>query len=217
VIDALDRLTSPGADLLQRVDAALMADGLPAGHPVTELLRRLGALPADLLNAISAWRSAPLRAAASDLHRTAERYEQQRDRLTVPAGWAGAAGEGFAAHRQALVRFLGETGVPDETSLLGRLRATAAYLEDVAEWLDRSRREMARAVADVLGSAEAVRLHLSGDATAAAAIAARILTAATRAYSSGQAVAQRWAGRLDEVPYRPPAPTAPVGQAGLSL
>jgi hypothetical protein len=210
VSDALDRLIAPGADLLDRVDAALMAHGLPAGHPVTALLRRLGALPADVLRAMSAWRPVPLRAAASDLRHTAEGYERQRDLLSVPAGWEGAAGEGFAEHRRALVEFLGETGEPDEAGLVGRLRATAAYLDDVAEWLERSRGDMARSVADALGSAEAVRLHASGESEAAATIAARILATAAEAHSCGQAVAERWAGRLDEVSYRPPAPVAPL-------
>jgi hypothetical protein len=217
VSDALDRLIPPGADLLERVDAALLAQGLPAGHPVTALLRRLGALPADVLHAISGWRPAPLRVAASDLRHTAEGYGRQRELLGVPAGWAGAAGEGFAAHRRALVEFLGESGAPDEAGLVGRLRATAAYLDDVAEWLDRSRGDMARSIAEVLGSAEAVELHASGDAEAAATIAARILSAAAEAYSRGQVIAERWAGRLDELSYRPPTPAAPfVGETRLT-
>jgi hypothetical protein len=217
VSDALDRLLPSGADLLERVDAALMAHGLPAGHPVTPLLRRLGALPADVLDAISAWRPALLRAVASDLRHTAGGYQRQRDLLVLPTGWAGAAGEGFAAHRKALVEFLGQTGAPDEAGLVGRLRATAAYLDEVAEWLDRSRGDVARSIAEALGSAEAVRLHASGDADAAATIAARILAVAAEAYSCGQAIAERWVGRLGEVSYRPPAPAAPLtGEIRLS-
>jgi hypothetical protein len=69
---------------------------------------------------------------------------------------------------------------------------------------------MARSIADVLGSAEAVRLRASGDAGAAATVAARILAVAAEAYSCGQAIAERWAGRLDELSYRPPAPAAPL-------
>jgi hypothetical protein len=218
VSDALDRLTPPGADLLERVDAALVAHGLPPGHPVTALLRRLGALPADVLHAISAWRPAPLRAAASDLRHTADEYERLRDVLAPPPEWAGAAADGFAAHRTALVGSLGETGAIDEAGLAGRLRATAAYLDDVAEWLDRSRGELARSIADALGSTEAVRLHASGDAEAAATIAARILAAAAGTYSCGQAITERWAGRLDEVSYRPPASTPPpAGETRVAL
>lgn len=201
--DALDRLSSPGADLLGRVDAALLAHGVPTDHPVTGLLRRLGALPADALHAISMLRPAPLRAVASDLRRTAEAYERQRDLLTVPAEWDGTAAEEFAAHRAALAGLLRETGSPDEESLVGRLRATAGYLDDVAEWMDRSRGDLARSIADVLGSAEAVRVHASGDVAAAATIGARVLTAAAQAHAGGQAISERWAGRLGEVSYRP--------------
>ncbi|MGC9670301.1 hypothetical protein ACNTMW_27630 [Planosporangium sp. 12N6] len=216
--DVLDRVCEAGADLLRRVDAVLAAQGLPAGHPAVTLVRRLGALPAGVLDAVSAWRPAPVRAAAGDLRRLAEGYERQRDLLTPPARWAGAAGEGFAAHHAALVDFLGQTGAPDEASLVGRVRATAAYLDDVAEWLERSRRDMALAVADAIGSAEAVRLHEAGDVAAAAAIAARILAVAAEAESGGDEVARRWAGRLDEVTYRPPAPAAtPVDQTRLAF
>jgi hypothetical protein len=220
VTDSLDRLLPAGTDLLERVDAALLAHGLPAGHPGIALLRRLGASPADVLHAVSTWRPAAARDAAAVHRGIAERYERQRDLITVPVGWAGAAGEGFAAHRAALVDFLTSTGSAAEAGLVGRLRATAAYLDEVAEWLDRSRDAMARSVADVLGSAEAVQLHASdadvavglldgGAAEAAATIAVHLLTAAAEAYSGGQAIADRWAGRLDEVSYGGPAPAAP--------
>ncbi|GAA1804272.1 hypothetical protein HC028_04230 [Planosporangium flavigriseum] len=200
--DGLDRLLPPAATLLARVDAVLVAHGVPPAHPVTALLRKLGALPADVLDAISAWRPAPLRDAAADLRQTAEEYASLHGLLTAPAGWAGPTFEGFAAHQAALSEFLGEPG------LEGRLLATAAYLDEVAEWLDRSRGELARSVADALGSAEAVRVHASGDAEAAVAIATRILEAAAEAYDRGQEIADRWAGRLDEISYRPPASTA---------
>jgi hypothetical protein len=229
VSDALDRLLPVGADLLERVDAALLALGLPAGHPVIALLRRLGASPAEALRAVSTWQPAAARDAASVLRDTAERHERQRDLIAVPVGWAGAAGEGFAAHRVALVDFLAETGWPAEAGLVGRLRATATYLDEVADWLDRSRDAMARSIADVLGSAEAVRLHASdaagaavgvharGDAGAAATIAAHVLTVAAEAHSGGQAIAERWAGRLDEVSYRPPSPAVrSAGETRLS-
>jgi hypothetical protein len=204
VTDALDLLIGPGSDLLERVDAALIARGLPAGHPISELLHRLGALPMDALSATSARRAAPLRAAASELRQTAEAYERQRDRLAEPAGWAGAAGERFAAHQRALVTFLGGTADATEVSLAGRVRATAAYLDDVADWVDRSRLDMARAVAEALGSAEAVGLRATDDPGAAAILGARVLAAAAAAYESGEALAGRWSGRLDEVPYHPP-------------
>jgi hypothetical protein len=216
--DALDRLAEPGADLLGRVDAALLAHGFPAGHPIAGLLRRLGALPADTLHAISALRPAPLRAAASELRSTIDGYQRQRDLLDTPAGWAGSAGDRFAARRGALTAFLGETAEAGH--------ATVAYLEDVAEWMERSRSATARTLADVLGSAEAIELrapvtdgvdHASTTAVAAATVGSRFLATAVEVHDAGRAVAERWAGRLDEVDYRPPAADAPAGDPHLQI
>jgi len=47
MMDLLDRVTGPAADLLARVDDGLLAEGAPAGHPIWPLLRRAGALPGD--------------------------------------------------------------------------------------------------------------------------------------------------------------------------
>ncbi|MDT5037779.1 MAG: hypothetical protein QOE03_2964 [Micromonosporaceae bacterium] len=220
--DALDSLAEHGVDQMVRVDAALSAHGLPAGHPVAGLLRRLGALPADALDAILALRAAPLRAAATDLRRTAAGYSYQRDLLATPAEWAGSAGERFAAYRDDLVAHLGSTGDPDEQGLVGRLRGTADYLDDVATWVERSRRDMAVALAEVLGSIEATRLRTgrAGGTTAsvgaAATVGARVLTAAADAHAIGLVLAERWAGRLAEVPYRCGADGAGEGCVGAA-
>src|SRR6185437_7780663 len=101
--DPLDRLTEPAADLLNRVDAALLTHGLPADHLIVDLLRRLGALPADAFHAISVLRPAPLRATAAELRQIADGYAYQCDLLATPVQWGGAAGERFAAHRADLV------------------------------------------------------------------------------------------------------------------
>lgn len=210
--DALDRLAEPGADLLERVDAALLAHGFPAGHPIADLLRRLGALPRDALHAISGLRPAPLRAAASELREIIDGYEQQRDLLRTPPGWTGSAGERFAALRAALTGFLGETADAGH--------ATRGYLEDVADWMERSRSVTARTLAEVLGSVEAITLRApvtggadraGSTALAAATVGARFLATAVDVHDAGRGVAERWAGRLDEVSYRPPATDAPIG------
>jgi hypothetical protein len=220
--DALDSLAEPGGDLMARVDAVLSTYGLPTDHPVAGLLRRLGALPTDALDAITALRAAPLRAAAIELRRTADGYSYQRDLLATPVEWAGSAGERFARYRADLVAHLAATGDSDEPGLVGRLRDTADYLDDVATWVDRSRRDMAFALADVLGSAEAIRLRSgrSGNATtivgAAATVGARILTAAADAHAVGLVLAERWAGRLDELPYRSGGDGVGDGRIGAS-
>jgi hypothetical protein len=198
VTDVLDRLADPAGEMLARVDDTLMAHGLPAGHPIVDLLRRLGALPADAAHAISAQDPAPLRAAGSELRHHADGYDVRLD--TAP-GWEGPAADGYAAGRSAVQAHL--AGSAD------RLRATAAYLDDVADWIDASRRALAYALADALGSEEAVRLR-DRDVEAAATIGARILRAVDEAHEAGRDLARRWAGRLDEVPYDSgPGPGSP--------
>jgi len=220
--DALDRLAAPGADLLDRVDRVLVTHGLPTDHPIIDLLRRLGALPTDAFRAISGLRPAPLRAAATELRRTADGYARQRDLLATPVEWTGVAGEQFAVYRAGLVGHLGETGETGGPGLVGRLYATAGYLDDVADWADRSRLDMARALADVLGSAEALRLcaatSVNNESTDAAAVGSRVLSAAAGAHASGLAIAERWAGALDEVPYQlPTAGSTAAGETSLTL
>src|SRR5690348_2260003 len=126
VTDVLDRLAGPAGELLARVDDILVARGLPAGHPIVDLLRRLGALPADAAHAISAQRSAPLRAAGSELRRHADGYGA----LHADNDWRGTAAERFAAQRSAAAAHLAGSAE--------RIRDTADYLDDVADWIDRS-------------------------------------------------------------------------------
>jgi len=200
VTDVLDRLAGPAGELLARVDDILVARGLPAGHPIVDLLRRLGALPADAAHAISAQRSAPLRAAGSELRRHADGYGA----LHADTDWQGTAAERFAAQRSAVAAHLAGSAE--------RIRDTADYLDDVADWIDRSRRDLAAVLADALGSIEAVRLR-EADGDAAATIGARVLGAVHDAHEAGRDLARRWAGRLDEIPLRSPeAATAATDQ-----
>ena len=96
---------------------------------------------------------------------------------------------------------------------------TARYLDDVAAWLTRARREVAGAVAVCRGSAEAATLSgaLSDsprDAVlAAATIGAHILEAVAEVVDDGQRTLNAWAGRLDELWYRP-APTTAASVGG---
>jgi uncharacterized protein YukE len=209
--DALDRLAEPGADLLERVDAALLAHGFPAGHPIADLLRRLGALPADALDAIAALRPAPLRTAASELRQTLDGCQRQHD-LLPPPEWTGSAGDRFATLQAALTGFLGETAAAG--------RATVAYLDDVVEWMAQARSATARTLADVLGSAEAIALRAGaadragGVALAAATVGARFLATAVEVHDAGRVVAERWSGRLDEVSYRPPTGQPSIANLG---
>src|SRR2546430_38015 len=89
VADVLDRLVDPAGELLARVDAALLAHGVPTDHAIVALLRRLGALPSDAMHAISACRPAPLRAAASELRQHAEGYAREHASLGSAPDWSG--------------------------------------------------------------------------------------------------------------------------------
>jgi hypothetical protein len=197
-VDPLDRLAGPVRDLLGRVDGALMATGAPADHPIWALLRRVGALPGEAVAAVADLRPEPLVQAAADLRVIADEYAAVR--VGEPDGWTGPAAEAYAARWRDLARHLGGEG-PD--SMAGRLAATAEYLAETAGWIAVARRELARALAAALGSAEALRLRTAADAVAAAAIGARVLAAVAQAQDRGWTLADRWAGRLDELPYRP--------------
>jgi hypothetical protein len=210
-MDILDRVLGVGRDLLSRVDAALVVSGAPADHPIWPLARRVGALPGDAAEAIAALRPEPLLGCAARLRSLTEGYADQRASLTTitEAGtWEGAGAEAFANQVRAFAAHLGSPA--DQDCLAGRLAATVSYVEDVAAWIGEARRTLARALATVMASAEAVRLHDGTDEpAAAAAIGARLLEAAADAHAAGEAVRQRWAGRLDEVAYRPPADVPP--------
>lgn len=186
--DPLDHLAGPGTDLLRRVDDLLAVAGAPDDHRIWPLLRALGALPADALGTIVALRPAPLAAAGHAVRTLSEEYDHARANLTTGDPWQGAGAQAYAAHRDALAAYL--DGDPE--SLTGRLAATAAYAEAVDDWVARSRQALARTLADVLGSAEAVTVVTAGTtgdpgavALAAAEIGARVLATVAEAETRG--------------------------------
>lgn len=224
--DPLDRVAAPATDLLGRVDAALLAGGAPAGHPVWPLLRRVGALPGDAFAELLGLRPAALHACAAELRGHARSYLRVHAGLGAAQPWSGPAGRGYAARWAALHGHLGESVDPAEESLAGRLGATAAYLDELADWMRAARVGVARAVADALGSAQAVELRVGrasggaghgraaavpagADGVAAAVIAAHVLGAVLRALEEGDAVARRHRDHLAELEFREPA-----GRAG---
>jgi len=211
-MDLLDRVHPVARPLLEKVDATLVAGGAPAGHPIWPLLRRLGALPGDAVAQLAAVAPDGLTPASDDLHQHADRYRQRVDEVPMPAGWRGPTADAYAASWSALAAHLAGSGTD---TLAGRLADTASYLDEVAAWLSRARRAVAGTVAECLGSAEAVTLHSgSGDpgpspsavTAAAAAIGAHLLATVVEVLDDGRALHDRWAGRLDELSYRPPAP-----------
>jgi hypothetical protein len=213
-MDALDRLAGPAADLLARVDATLAAGGAEPDHPVWPLLRRLGALPGDAAGAVSALRPGPLATAASAVRPLARAYADTAADLRRAVSWSGPAAEAYAASAEALAEHGGGVeGLP------ARLRNAGDYAAALCGWMAETRRELARALADALGSAQAVALHATDPAgpphpeavAAAADIAARVLSAVAAAYEHADRLRDEWSDRLPELPFRPPGPLGPTG------
>jgi hypothetical protein len=217
-MDALDRVAAPGRDLLDRVDAVLMGRGAPADHAIWPLLRRIGALPGDMLAAFVALRPEPLLAAGAAVRRRAEECVEERsdlDAAVAAAQWEGDAASGFLARWRALATHLGDRAAAEQESLAGRLAATASYVDDVAAWVRAARLDLARAVTTALGSLDALQVRAGDPAgggrapvLAAAAIGALVLETAGRHVDAAGSVAEGWAARLGDLPFRP------VAQAG---
>lgn len=199
-MDALDQVAPAAAGLLDRVDGVLAHAGAPAGHRVWPLLRRLGALPGAALSAVLSQRPAP-----PSFRGLLEEYADARTAISVRGSWEGAGAEVFAAHQAAL------SGHID--GLTAKLAATEAYGEAVAGWARESRVALARALAPLLGSAEAVTVVTEpvgpDSAVAAAEIAAEVLTVVDEAYDRLEALMRDWEVELAELPYRPPDTGAP--------
>jgi hypothetical protein len=229
--DLLGRVAGPARDLLDRVDGALLAAGAPAEHPIWPLLRRVGALPGELVARLADAAPEAVVSAADPLRHTARRYTAEVAATPAPIAWSGPSAEAYRVTWQALGDHLA-TGTaataatagaataattrtataPD--SMADRLCATASYMDDVGGWLSRSRNAMAMTLAECLGSREAVRLRTPTPAggsaqrahtAAAATIAVAVLRCAADALDAGEQLRSRWAGRLDELAYRPPA------------
>ncbi|MEV4138287.1 hypothetical protein AB0J72_39735 [Dactylosporangium sp. NPDC049742] len=219
-MDALERLAGVGGDLLRRVDGVLIAGGAPAGDPVWELLRQVGALPGDVLEFGLKVRGEPLRVAGAQLRADADRFARRQGKLTVDlAGvWEGTGAEAFAVRWGALASYIGDGGDPG--TITGRLRATAGYTEALADWCDALRAELAEAVARVVGSAEAVTLRQAGGEEppaaevleAAARIAGRVLRPAADAFAGARELMARRAPDLEELRYSEPG-AGPAGGA----
>ncbi len=212
-MDLLDRVYPVAAPFLDRVDHTLVTAGAPAEHPIWPLLRRLGALPGELVAHIAATPPGGLAGASDALRGHAAGYLHRLDEVPMPAAWRGPAAEAYATAWTGLSAHL--SGGPD--TLAGRLTDTASYLDEVAAWLARTRRALAGTVAECLGSAEALILRESGDAVAAATIGAHVLATAAEVLDDGRALVDRWTGRLGELTYRTAAPASAASSSQLQL
>jgi uncharacterized protein YukE len=198
-MDRLDHVAGDAVHLLRRVDEILAAAGAPPTHPVWDALRQVRLLPADAVVAVAALHPAALTETATELRVLATRYADVADSLPAAgtprdgaAGWSGEAADAYDAARRQLADHL--SGAPE--CLAERLEASADLVDALVDWMRRSRAALAGALAQVLGSAEAVTL-LTGapaggdapvpaaEAQAAAHIAERVLRSIAEAYDDG--------------------------------
>jgi hypothetical protein len=225
-MDALARLAPVARPLLRDVDNALATLGAPAEHRVWGLLRRVGTTPADAVTFFVNVDPDRLRAARVTLRDWAMAYEEATVPVEVP--WEGSAAQVYAAAATALRAHL--HGGADE-SMASRLRANASYVDSVADWVQQSRDELARVVARVLTSSQAVTVRsvpslgrglaevmrsddlgdgLARAVAAAADIGAAVLGVAEDAVVAGRDLHLAAAPALAELSYRPPAQLDPV-------
>jgi hypothetical protein len=215
-MDALARLEPVAQRLLRDVDALLATLGAPPDHPVWSRLRAVGATPAEAVRFFIRTAPAGLLAGASSLREQERGYAAIA--VPVQVAWQGRAGQEYAAHATALADHL-----HGDASLTSRVGLTASYVDEVAGWLQRSRDRMARALADVLVSAQAVAItaHQPPIATevvvAAADVGAYLLDAAATAIVEGHELHQAWGSRLGVLPFRAPAVAPAWGEAIIDL
>jgi hypothetical protein len=215
-MDPLDRLAEPGLDLLRRVDT-LLAAGAPEGHRVWPLLRRMQVLPREAVRSFLDLHPAPLAGAGRSVRRLVRGYDEVSATLTDPVLWSGAAATAYGEARRALQHHLEE----GPESLVGRLESTAGYADALADWVEGSRHALARALADVLRSTEAVAVvaatsvplarsaRRASAGVEAAEIAARVLAVLCVAYDGAETLLRQWGPSLAESRWRAPVAGPP--------
>ena len=217
-MDALAQLAPVAAPLLRDVDQALLTLGAPPAHPVWRVLGRVGASPADVVAFVADLEPARLRAAATALREQAAAYEQTS--IPSDAPWEGETARFYTTAAAAARDHL----AGESASLTTRLRRQASYVERFAEWQQALRDALARALAQVMTSSQAVTLRsravrpgeIDGFATtvqAAADIAVVLLGVAEDAAAAGRAVVGRAEG-LNELVYRANLSADPITGSG---
>jgi hypothetical protein len=187
-MDALDEVMDTAGPLLRRVDELLSSLGAPPDHEVWTAMRRVGLLPGDAAQAVVALRAGELHEAAPELRADARGYAGIAEALPAPGAWTGDAADAYNAARRRTAEHL--SGGAD--SLDERLEATADLADALIEWMDQTRGDLARTLAHVLGSAEALSLSsataidpaATGEVIAAAEVGRRILQTVAESYES---------------------------------
>ncbi|MFI7602764.1 hypothetical protein [Actinoplanes sp. NPDC049681] len=184
-MDRLGQLLDTASPLLRRVDALLRAGGAPPGHGVWVQLRRVRLLPGDTARAVAALRPADLGDAGPELRADARACAEVAASLPPPGEWSGTAAEAYDRARQRTAERLSG----NESSLGGRLEASAELAEALADWMRTTRDGLAEVLAEIVGSAEAIILAgdkvditSPGEMLAAADVAEKILEAVADSY-----------------------------------
>jgi hypothetical protein len=187
-MDRLDDLLTAAEPLLSRVDQVLAAVGAPAGHDVWPELRRVRLLPGDAARAVAALHPAVVAEAVPELRAQARACADTAEALPLATGWAGDAAEAYETARRRAAEQL--NAGPE--SLSRRMTATADLADALTDWMSRSRRDLAGALASVLTSAEALTLTAgagfpdSGESRAAADVAVLLLRTVGDSYDRGE-------------------------------
>jgi hypothetical protein len=171
-MDTLDQVMDTAGPLLRRVDELLSGVGAPQDHEIWTEIRRVRLLPGDAAQAVAALRAGDLEEAAPELRADARGYAGIADALPGPGTWTGDAADAYDAARRRTADHL--SGGPD--SLDERLEATADLADALIGWMGQARADLARTLAQVLGSAEA--LSLSADSAIDPAATGQVLAAA---------------------------------------
>jgi len=153
-VDQLDLVLQTAGPLLRRVDEVISRVGAPPDHRVWAELRRVRLLPGDAVRAVAALRPAGLTEAAPELRADARACAGIAESLPDAGGWTGDAAESYESARRRTADFL--SGGAE--SLEERLEATADLADALVEWMGQTRDETAQALAQTLGSAEALQL-----------------------------------------------------------
>jgi hypothetical protein len=208
-MDALERLFRVATGLLGQVDRTLLQQGAPANHPVWALLREVGALPGEAIEALVEWRADSWLELRAGLAVERDRYERALELLRRPVSWEGFAGQAAGAQQGALTRATEEAA--------DRLARTDLHLSEQEQWLSSSRDLVARALARVMSSTDAVTLVTGMDGTTAvvtsgpvgldATVAARsaaeigvtLLTALAECWRDAQLLEGQWTAEFAEL------------------
>lgn len=184
-MDRLDDLLDTARPMLDRVDQMLSVVGAPGEHRVWAQLRRVRLLPGDAARAVAALRPVALGRAGPEIRAEAGVCVEVAAGLPPPEEWSGEAAEAYDDARHRMSAQLSG----DEESLDERMEATADLAEALHEWMQQTRDELARALAEALGSKEAAALTVAAgmppseaDILGAADIAASLLRVVADSY-----------------------------------